>query len=35
MTQHNYMDEESFAWNEASAAVLREAIGPLLRACLA
>jgi N-formylglutamate deformylase len=35
MTQQNYMDEESFAWDDARAAVLREAIGPLLRACLA
>lgn len=34
MTQHNYMDEESFAWDEGKAAVLRAAIEPLLRACL-
>ncbi|MBP1474414.1 N-formylglutamate deformylase [Frateuria sp. MAH-13] len=34
MTQHNYMDEESFAWDEDKAAVLRAAIERLLRACL-
>jgi len=35
MTQSNYMDEDSFAWEEAKAVVLRAAIEPLLRACLA
>ena len=35
MTQCNYMDEDSFAWDEDKAAVLRTAIEPLLRACLA
>ena len=35
MTQCNYMDEDSFALDEAKAAVLRKAIEPLLRACLA
>ena len=35
MTQRNYMDEDSFDWDEIKAAVLRNAIEPLLRACLA
>jgi N-formylglutamate deformylase len=35
MTQCNYMDEESFAWDEGKAAILRAAIEPLLRTCLA
>ena len=35
MTQCNYMDEDSFAWDETKAAVLREAIELLLRTCLA
>ena len=35
MTQCNYMDETSFAWDEGKAAVLRGAIEPLLRACVA
>ncbi|MEI7037754.1 N-formylglutamate deformylase [Fulvimonas yonginensis] len=34
LAQCNYMDEESFAWDEAKATTLREAIEPLLRACL-
>lgn len=35
MTQCNYMDEESFAWDEGKAVILRAAIEPLLRTCLA
>ncbi|SEJ34618.1 N-formylglutamate deformylase [Frateuria terrea] len=35
MTQCNYMDEDSFEWDEAKAAVLRQAIAPLLGACVA
>ena len=35
MTQCNYMDEDSFAWDEGKAVPLRAAIEPLLRACLA
>lgn len=34
LAQCNYMDEETFGWDEAKAAVLRQAIEPLLRACL-
>jgi N-formylglutamate deformylase len=34
LTQCNYMDEDSFAWDEAKATVVRQAIEPLLRACL-
>lgn len=35
LAQCNYMDEETFAWDETKATVLRRAIEPLLRACLA
>ena len=35
LAQCNYMDEDSFGWDEAKAARLRRAIEPLLRACLA
>lgn len=34
LAQCNYMDEDSFAWDEAKAAALRDAIAPLLRASL-
>lgn len=34
LTQCNYMDEDSFAWDEAKAATVRQAIEPLLRSCL-
>jgi N-formylglutamate deformylase len=34
LAQCNYMDEDSFAWDEAKAAQLRGVIEPLLRACL-
>jgi N-formylglutamate deformylase len=34
LAQCNYMDEDSFAWDETKAATLRLAIEPLLRACL-
>ena len=35
LVQANYMDEDSFAWDEAKAVRVREVIGSLLRACLA
>jgi N-formylglutamate deformylase len=35
LAQCNYMDEASFAWDEAKATQLRRTIEPLLRACLA
>jgi len=35
LAQHRYMDEESFAWDEAKAAPVQVLIGRLLRACLA
>jgi N-formylglutamate deformylase len=35
LAQCNYMDEMSFAWDEAKATQLRRTIEPLLRACLA
>lgn len=34
LAQCNYMDEESFAWDEAGAAAVRELVGRLLAACL-
>jgi N-formylglutamate deformylase len=34
LAQCNYMDEDSFAWDETKAATLRLTIEPLLRACL-
>jgi N-formylglutamate deformylase len=34
LAQCNYMDEDSFAWDEAKAAQLRSVIGSLLHACL-
>ena len=34
VAQHRYMDEDTFAWNDALAATLGRAIRPLLEACL-
>ena len=34
VAQHRYMDEDTFAWNDALAAALGRAIRPLLEACL-
>lgn len=34
LSQHRYMDEDSFAWDDAKAAPVQALIGQLLRACL-
>ncbi len=35
LAQLNYMDEDSFAYDEGKAAALQQTIEPLLRVCLA
>ena len=34
LAQLNYMDEDSFAYDEAKASLLQETIGKLLRLCI-